>query len=263
MLRNVQPRVLMSVTLYHWEPNANSGKPMLTLAEKGVAYESHYLDLLQFDQHKPDFLAVNPDGTIPALVHGSRVLTESTPMMEYIDDEFLGPPLKPRDAKARWRMRWWMRFFDAYFAPSLSMIGWSIFIGPAARQRPPEELRAAIERIPLESRRIAWRKALFNEFSTEELAESKRRVLFATLALERHLSRFEWIAGGSYSLGDINGFNLGYALPLSQPDHCNDTQTPHIMEWLRRIYERPAARETWSKGRTQMAARIKILERNP
>src|SRR5674476_433468 len=82
MLRNVQPRVPMSVTLYHWEPNANSGKPMLTLAEKGVAYESHYLDLLQFDQHKPDFLAVNPDGTIPALVHGSRVLTESTPMME-------------------------------------------------------------------------------------------------------------------------------------------------------------------------------------
>jgi GSH-dependent disulfide-bond oxidoreductase len=253
----------MSVTLYHWEPNANSGKPMLTLAEKGVAYQSHYLDLLQFDQHKPAYLAVNPDGTIPAMVHGSRVLTESTPMMEYIDDEFSGPPLKPRDALARWRMRWWMRFFDAYFAPSLSMIGWSIFIGPSARHRPPEELRAAIERIPLESRRIAWRKALFNEFSAEELAESKRRVLFATLALEQHLRRFEWIAGDSYSLGDINGFNLGYALPLSQPEHCNDAKTPHIMEWLRRIYERPAARETWSKGRTQMAARIKMLERSP
>jgi GST-like protein len=88
-------------------------------------------------------------------------------------------------------------------------------------------------------------------------------VLFATLALERHLSRFKWIAGDTYSLGDINGFNLGYALPLSQPDHCNDTKTPHIMEWLRQIYERPAARETWSKGRTQMAARITILERNP
>ena len=29
------------VTLFHWEPNANSGKPMLALAEKGVAFESH------------------------------------------------------------------------------------------------------------------------------------------------------------------------------------------------------------------------------
>lgn len=47
----------MAVTLYHWEPNANSGKPMLTLAE---------------------YLAINPDGTIPAMVHGTRVLTEST-----------------------------------------------------------------------------------------------------------------------------------------------------------------------------------------
>jgi GST-like protein len=251
----------MSVILYHWEPNANSGKPMLTLAEKGVAYESRYLDLLRFDQHQPAYLAVNPDGTIPAMVHGSRVLTESTPMMEYVDDEFPGPPLKPQDPLARWRMRWWMRFFDAYFAPSLSMIGWQIFVGPAVRQRPPEELRAAIDKIPLESRRIAWRKAMFNEFSAEELAESKRRVLFATLALERHLSRFPWIAGDSYSLGDINGFNLGYALPLSQPDHCNDAKTPQIMEWLRKIYERPAARETWAKGRTPMAGRIKILER--
>jgi glutathione S-transferase/GST-like protein len=141
------------------------------------------------------------------------------------------------------------------------MIGWSVFVGPAARQRPQEELRAAIERIPLESRRIAWRKAVFNEFSAEELAESKRRVLSATIILERHLSRSTWIAGDSYSLGDINGFNLGYALPLSQPEHCNDIKTPHIMEWLRRIFERPAVRETWAKGRTPMAARVKFLER--
>lgn len=38
------------ITLYHWEPNANSGKPMLTLVEKGVAFKSHYIDLLAFDQ---------------------------------------------------------------------------------------------------------------------------------------------------------------------------------------------------------------------
>jgi glutathione S-transferase/GST-like protein len=247
--------------LYHWEPNANSGKPMLTLAEKGVEYESHYLDLLKFDQHQPDYLKINPDGTIPAMVHGDLVLTESTPMMEYVDEAFDGPPLRPKDPQARWRMRWWMRFFDSYFAPSLSMIGWSVFVGPAVRQRDPKELEAAIERIPLESRKIAWRKAMFNQFSEAELAESRRRVLFCTGILEQHLARHEFIAGDTYSLGDINGFNLGYALPLSQPDHCNDQKTPHIMEWLRRIYERPAAKQTWAKGRTPMAQRVKLLER--
>jgi len=247
--------------LYHWEPNANSGKPMLALAEKGVEFESHYLDLLSFDQHQPEYLAVNPDGTIPALVHDGLVLTESTPIMEYVDEAFDGPPLKPADPVERWRMRWWMRYFDAYFAPSLSMIGWSVFVGPVARQRDPEVLRAAIDRIPLESRKIAWRKALFNEFTPEELAESRRRAMFATDILEAHLAKHTWIAGETYSLGDINGFNLGFALPLSQPDHCNDTRTPHIMEWLRRIYERPATRATWAKGRTPLAARVAFLER--
>lgn len=248
------------LTLFHWEPNANSGKPMLALAEKGVDYESRYLDLLNFDQHRPEYLAINPDGTIPALVHDGRVLTESTPMMEYIDEQFEGPALRPKDPAGRWRMRWWMRFFDAYLAPSLSMIGWSVFVGPAARQRDPKELAAAIERIPLPSRRRAWRKALFNEFTPEELEESRRRVRFGISALEAHLARHAWIAGDSYSLGDINGFNLGYALPLSQPAHCNDEATPHIMAWLRRVYQRPAARQTWAKGRTQLASRIAILE---
>ena len=70
----------MTVHLYHWEPNANSGKPMLALAEKGVEFESHYIDLLKFDQHQPEYLKINPDGTIPAMVHGDRVLIESTPM---------------------------------------------------------------------------------------------------------------------------------------------------------------------------------------
>ncbi|HEY3730873.1 MAG TPA: glutathione S-transferase family protein [Steroidobacteraceae bacterium] len=249
------------VTLYHWEPNANSGKPMLALAEKGVAYQSEYLDLLKMEQHQPEYLRINPDGTIPALVHGDLVLTESTPMMEYIDEAFEGPPLRPSDPRERWRMRWWMRFFDSYCGPSLSMIGWSVFVGPAVRERDPAELRAAIERIPLETRRIAWRKAMFNEFSDEELDESRRRVRFATAALEQHLSQHRFICGDSYSLGDTNGFNIAYGLPLTQPEHCNDQSTPHLMEWLRTIYERPATRATWSKGRTRLVERMAMLER--
>ena len=167
----------MTVRLYHWEPNANSGKPMLTLAEKGVEFESHYLDLLKFDQHQPEYLKINP--TAPPSHGPQSRWTESTPMMEYVDDAFSGPPLKPSDPKERWRMRWWMRFFDSYYAPSLSMMA-GVRSLPAVRQRPKEELEAAIARIPLESRCIAWRKAMFNEFSEAELNESRRRVLFCT-----------------------------------------------------------------------------------
>lgn len=253
---------MTDVTLYHWEPNANSGKPMLTLVEKGVAFNSHYLDLLNFDQHQPDYLKINPMGTIPAMTHGDRVLTESTAMMEYIDEAFPGPKLMPADPKDQWRARWWMKFIDQWLAPSFSMIGWSVFVGPAVRQKDPEALKAAIDRIPLEERRVAWRKAIYGTFSDEEMTESKRRVAVGIRMLEETLSKRAWLACDQYSLADINGFNSTYALPLSQPDLANDEKTPHILEWLRKIYERPATKQTWAMGRTDMVKRVKILERS-
>ena len=62
------------------------------------------------------------------------------------------------------------------------MIGWSVFVGPSVRQRDPAELAAAIDRIPLEERRIAWRKAIYGRFSAEEMAKSQRRVAVGTHA---------------------------------------------------------------------------------
>jgi len=234
---------------------------MLALAEKGVEFDSHYLDLLGFDQHAPEYLAINPNGTIPAMVHGGRVLVESSAIMEYVDAQFEGPELTPLDPGERWRMRWWMKYIDQYFAPSVSMIGWSVFVGPSVRARDLGELNAAIERIPLPERRIAWRKAIYNTFSEQELAESRRRSIAGTLELERALSQSPWLAGDQYSLADINGFNLGYALPLSLPDIANDENTPYLMHWLRRIYARPATQKTWAMGRTSIANRIDYLSK--
>lgn len=251
---------MADVALYHWEPNANSGKPMLALLEKGVAFESHYLDLLNFDQHKPEYLAINPQGTIPAMTHGERVLTESTAIMEYVDEAFPGPRLMPESAVDRWRIRWWMKFMDQWLAPSFSMIGWSVFVGPAVRSKDPDELRSAIDRIPMPERRVAWRKAIYGTFGEDEMKESQRRVAVGIRMLEEALSRREWLASDQYGLADINGFNLAYALPLSQPLLSNDELTPNILRWLRAIYARPATKACWAMGKTDMVKRVAILE---
>lgn len=241
--------------LYHWEPNANSGKPIIALIEKGVKFESCYTDLLDFDQHKPEYLAINPNGTIPTLVHGDTILTESTEMGEYIDAEFPGPPLRPQSPEDRWRMRWWGKFFDGYFGPSLSMIGWSIFVGPAVRDKDPEELRRNIERIPLKERRDAWRMAIYNTFTEQALAESRRRVLHGIRVFEEALGERPYFAGDTYSLADINGFCMAYALPMMQAEFVDQEKTPNLIAWLRRVYARPAIDETFKLGRTSMAAR--------
>ena len=77
------------------------GVLLKVLMEKGVAFDSHYLDLLNFEQHKPDYVAINPQGTIPAMKHGNRVLTESTAIMEYVDEVFAGPALMRRRTSMR------------------------------------------------------------------------------------------------------------------------------------------------------------------
>jgi glutathione S-transferase/GST-like protein len=256
--RNARPA---KPELYHWEPNANSGKPIIALLEKGVAFESRYTDMLEFDQHKPGYLSINPDGTIPTLVHGDSVLTESTEMGEYIDAAFEGPALRPESPEERWRMRWWGKFLDGYFGPSLSMIGWSIFVGPAVRSKDPEELRRSIERIPLKERREAWTKAIYNSFGEAELAESRRRVQHGIAVFEAGLGQRPWFAGNSYSLADINAFCMTYALPLMQAEFVNAAKTPRLIDWLRRVYARPAITEAFRLGRTPMAARaIEVRE---
>jgi glutathione S-transferase/GST-like protein len=154
-----------------------------------------------------------------------------------------------------------MKFMDQWLAPSFSMYGWSVFVGPAVRQKDPDELKAAIERIPLPERRVAWRKAIYGTFGDEEMKESQRRIAVGVRMLEEALSKREWLATDKYSLADINGFNLAFALPLSQPEHSNDEKTPRILEWLRKIYERPATKKTWAMGRTDLAKRVSILER--
>lgn len=239
---------MSDVTLYHWEPNANSGKPMLALEEKGVAYTSHYINMIAFDQHQPDYLAVNPQGTIPAMTHEKLVLTESTAIMEYVDEAFDGPPLMPVDPQDRWRVRWWMKFMDQWLGPSFSMIGWCTFVGPSLAHKSEEEREAMLARIPLPERRVAWRKAMFAEFSEAELAESRRRIAKGVELLEEELGKRQFVASNAYSLADINIFNSTYMLPVGNADICSPELTPNIWRWLKEVYRRPAVQRTWAKG---------------
>lgn len=246
--------------LYHWEPNANSGKPMLALEEKGVTYDSVYIDMLEFDQHKPEYLAINPMGTIPAMTHEGQLLNESTAIMEYVDARFDGPSLRPADPAARWKMRWWMKYCDQYYGPSASMVAWDMFTGPAVRKKDPEELKARIDAIPMMERRIAWTKAIYGQFTEAELAESRRRVMQASALFEKNLEHNYWIAGADFSLADINAFNLVYILPhmaetMKLPSVDPD-RTPHTMGWLKRMYQRPSIKRTWQHSRGNMGVDI-------
>ena len=64
--------------LYHHGSSVCAAKVRFVLMEKGIAWESHYLDILKGEQFHPDYLKLNPMAVVPTLVHDGVVLVEST-----------------------------------------------------------------------------------------------------------------------------------------------------------------------------------------
>ena len=71
-------RETVMLKLYHAEPAANSLKTLLSFKEKGLEFESVYVDLHKFEQHEPWFVAINPEGQVPVLDHDGVIITHTT-----------------------------------------------------------------------------------------------------------------------------------------------------------------------------------------
>lgn len=78
----------------------------IALNLKGIAYEETFLDLDAGDQFKPDFLAINPQGAVPALFDGDGPpLTQSLAILDYLEETQAGVKLLPTEPRARARAR--------------------------------------------------------------------------------------------------------------------------------------------------------------
>ena len=234
--------------VYSWEPNANSGKPLLCLKEKGVEFEFHYINMGVLEQHSPEYVKVNPQGTIPTVIHDGFKMLESTPAMEYIDEAFHGPHLTPHDPYEQWKMRRWMRYVDEYLNPSLAMQAGSSAGGRMAGNMTEEEKDAAVARIPLPERARVWRLILDRGVSEAELEESRRRVTSAIAEFERALGDHPYLAGPTYSLADVDAMTTLHSWPLMRPE-INETDTPNLWAWFRRCHAREGIKEAFKMGR--------------
>lgn len=247
----------MTVEVHTWEPNANSGKPLLCLHEKGVPFVHRYVDIDAREHHEPAFLAINPSGTVPALIHDGLVLTQSTPMMEYIDDAFEGPPLRPLDPALRWRMRWLMRTMDNSIGPAVAMIASNALVVPRLRDMTEKDKQAALAKVPDPERRRAWDLLMHDATPPEEIEESQRRVADGLVLLERMLGEYPYLAGRAFSLADICAMATFYHLPVSRPEEVSAKRTPKLWAWLARCHARPGLQTGFAMGRGLVAERAR------
>ena len=78
---------MAALTLYHASPSRSS-VVLWMLEEIGEPYDIHLLSLQMEENRKPDYLAINPMGKVPALRHGDTVITELAAICTYLADAF-------------------------------------------------------------------------------------------------------------------------------------------------------------------------------
>ncbi len=226
--------------LYHAEPLANSLKSLIPLKEKGLAFESVYIDLHKFEQHAPWFVAINPEGQVPVLDHDGNIITHTTVINEYLEDAFPDTPaLRPADPVGKARMRFWNKFVDEHVMNYVSMHGWHRMVGIIARSIEAGEFEKLLSRIPLYEQREKWKTAR-SGFSEADLANATRKIELAVDKVEQQLARTPYLAGQQFTLADVNFFAMcGVGLQRMFPEMQVETRAPRLTQWLERVRARP------------------------
>jgi glutathione S-transferase len=107
------------VTLFH-SPNTRSSGTRILLEELGADYELHVLNMKTGEHRKPAYLAVNPMGKVPAILHGEALVTEQPAIFLYLADLYpeaglapaIGDPLRGPYLR-------WMVFYGSCFEPAV------------------------------------------------------------------------------------------------------------------------------------------------
>ena len=99
---------------------------------KALAFEERKLDLFSGDQLQPEYLAINLNGVVPALVHHGVPVIDSAVILEYLEDVFPdNSPMRPVDPLDVARLRALMRFVDEVPTPAVRVPSYNLaFLAP-------------------------------------------------------------------------------------------------------------------------------------
>ncbi|HWW64818.1 MAG TPA: glutathione S-transferase N-terminal domain-containing protein [Sphingomonadaceae bacterium] len=190
---------------FHTAATPNGYKVAIMLEECGFPYTPHFLNLGAQEQKKPEFLAINPNGRIPAIVDreaGNLAIFESGAILIYLARK--AGRFLPADLAGETRVMQWLMFQMSGVGPMMGQL--NVF-----RRYFPEQIQAAIERYDRECHRLFG-------------------------VLDTHLANSEYLAD-DYSIADIatwpwiNGHEWS-GVPIDP--------YPHLARWLNAIGERPA-----------------------
>lgn len=195
------------ITLYT-AATPNGWKISIALEELGLKYVVKVLEMSKQEQKAPDFVKINPNGRLPAIVdhdNGDLAVWESGAILMYLGDKYGKGKLMPEDDKGRYSVISWLMWQMAGQGP---MQGQCNFFTHYFTSKEPRTV-------------------------VRFLAEAKR--LYGVL--DEQLSKNKFVAGDTYTIADVAVCGWAVFMPMAGID-VNDY--PNVAKWLTTVAARPA-----------------------
>jgi GST-like protein len=194
---------------FYYNAAPNPMKVALLLEELGLEYEPVPIDTRKGQQFDPDYLAVNPNGKVPAIVDGTTAVFDSNAILLYLADKARRFVPAEQDSAARARMLSWLMFVASGIGP---FSGQSVHF----RHFAPEPKTYALNRYDFEANRH-WK------------------------LVDEQLARNDYMLGSAYSIVDMAVWGWARLVPyVLGADDCW-TRLPHVKRLLDEVNARPAA----------------------
>jgi glutathione S-transferase len=188
------------------------------LAEAGAPYEFHFVSLRNEEQRKPEFLAINPSGKVPALrLPGGEVITESSAILLTVADHFPNARLLPPQAgPARAQAYRWLAFMASEIYPMVEVSDYPERFAPAGEQA--EALRQ----------------------------KAHERIRERLLIVERFVAG-PWFLPSGFSILDIYASMFTRWRGTVGPEWLAEGHTPKIEALSAALSARPAIAPVWAR----------------
>lgn len=230
------PEVLsiQGVHLYHFSMSSCSQRVRFALEEKGMAWESHPIDLNLMENATPEYQAIHPRGYVPAMVHDGRLLIESADIIAYVDQVFPGPALHPDNAEESQNMQKWIDLANSNQWCLKHLTYELIFkkLGHFSKQKEVDYYLTHQKNPEL----LQFARDFVAGFSNERVASNMQQAYDFLSAVNEGLAGVDYLAGNQFSLADIAAIVNVHRFQLCQLDV---EQYPELMRWYKTIAARP------------------------
>ena len=231
--------------LYHSPYSTCSQKVRLVLFEKCLPFEAEVLQFWRGDHLTPEYLAINPNGVVPALAHDGEVVIDSSVICEYLDEVFPDRPLSPPTVLGRAAMRTWLRYTEEVPTPAIRVPSFNQVFLDKLREKSDDTLNAEVEARPL--RKHFYREMGRTGFTQARYDEAMHKLRQTLVRMEGALARTPWVTGDGFGLADIC---LVPTVDRMQDLGLGDTwaDLPAVTDWWARVQARKSYARTYPQG---------------